>query len=586
MKLWLTRGLARFPCSLLFASLALTGFTLPVKSATSEVLTPDNFKQAVAEGYWFVEHFSPWCPHCRDFAPLWGDLVNEYDGSDVHLAQVNCAAHGDLCSENGINGYPQMNLYHDGLLTETFKGVRNHERLVNFLTKNTATAPSFSAPSSAEAPRTETHHTTAHEEPAVDFNPNGEVLALTPDTFKDATAGGNVFVKFFAPWCGHCKKLAPTWTKLSKEMQHKLTIAEVNCDEHKALCREQDVQGYPMLFLYSSGGQKAEYTGSRKFDTIKAWAERAVKPSVSELEYTDFEQTVKENPVIYLFVHRPEDSHILNSLTKAARPLLGSPTVYTSSDPSFLSHLSLPEASMPILLALKDHDSQTPTSTLRLTAGTPEAELNTWLLHNRLPSSMELGDGTFQQVMNAAHRPLVVIVSVPKDGAEREGLVKEVADVAQKWRRRSDSEKGAQERGVVFTWMDADRWASWLKSMYGITGSGDVVIVDHGKLIYYDTEPSGDKIQLSSTSILAALKGALSGGYRAKHSENVVERMARYLNNKLTSIETVVTSHPVMSVSVLIVGIIGLFLGLKKLFNDDETNGYYQHGNGKGERLD
>ena len=93
---------------------------------------------------------------------------------------------------------------------------------------------------------------------------------------------------------------------------------------------------------------------------------------------------------------------------------------------------------------------------------------------------MELGDGTFQQVMKAPHQPLVVIVSVPSEGSERTQLIQQVETIGQKWRQRADSEKGLPERAIVFTWMDGERWATWLKSMYGISDHGAVVIADHG----------------------------------------------------------------------------------------------------------
>ena len=79
--------------------------------------------------------------------------------------------------------------------------------------------------------------------------------------------------------CGHCKKLAPTWTQLAKEMEHKLAVAEVNCDENSSLCKSQDVTGYPMLFFYANGA-KSEYSGGLKLEQLRAFAERASAPCV------------------------------------------------------------------------------------------------------------------------------------------------------------------------------------------------------------------------------------------------------------------------------------------------------------------
>ncbi len=78
--------------------------------------------------------------------------------------------------------------------------------------------------------------------------------------------------------CGHCKKLAPTWTKLAQELQYSVSIAEVNCEDHKSLCSTEGVTGFPMLFFYPSPGKKTEYTGNRRLEALKGWVERATKP--------------------------------------------------------------------------------------------------------------------------------------------------------------------------------------------------------------------------------------------------------------------------------------------------------------------
>jgi thioredoxin domain-containing protein 5 len=103
--------------------------------------------------------------------------------------------------------------------------------------------------------------------------------------------------------------------------------------------------------------------------------------------------------------------------------------------------------------------------------------MSKWLLANRIPTTVELSQETFQLVMNAPHRPLVVIAAVTKDTKEK--VAEKMKEIGLKW-RVSKLKKG--NRDVVFTWMDADKWEKWLKNMYGVkvTVQPTVIIADHG----------------------------------------------------------------------------------------------------------
>jgi thioredoxin domain-containing protein 5 len=78
---------------------------------------------------------------------------------------------------------------------------------------------------------------------------NAEIVELTDTDFDQKTSSGVWFVKYFAPWCGHCKALIPTWEELSKKVDSNINIAKVDCTKNQDICRRFQVMGYPTLIL-------------------------------------------------------------------------------------------------------------------------------------------------------------------------------------------------------------------------------------------------------------------------------------------------------------------------------------------------
>lgn len=102
------------------------------------------------------------------------------------------------------------------------------------------------------------------------------VASLTEDNFADKIADGKVyFIKFFAPWCGHCKRLAPTWADLAEYYKgsDEVAVAHVDCTAHKNVCSNAEVRGYPTLKVYHGGEAKEQYKGSRELSALKIFIE-------------------------------------------------------------------------------------------------------------------------------------------------------------------------------------------------------------------------------------------------------------------------------------------------------------------------
>ena len=81
-------------------------------------------------------------------------------------------------------------------------------------------------------------------------------------------------VMFYAPWCGHCKKLKPEFEKacdsLREEHEHHIILAKVDCTEGgKEICSRYGVSGYPTLKIFKKDINKPdEYQGDRIAGTI------------------------------------------------------------------------------------------------------------------------------------------------------------------------------------------------------------------------------------------------------------------------------------------------------------------------------
>ena len=102
---------------------------------------------------------------------------------------------------------------------------------------------------------------------------------LTKETWDDKTAGKAVFVKFFAPWCGHCKKMKPAWDSLmgTFEDSASVVVADVDCiGDGKSLCDQNGVKGFPTI-KYGDPNNLQDYTGGRDENDLVKFTE-TLKP--------------------------------------------------------------------------------------------------------------------------------------------------------------------------------------------------------------------------------------------------------------------------------------------------------------------
>ncbi|KAF8391611.1 hypothetical protein HHK36_023917 [Tetracentron sinense] len=242
---------------LVFLHLGTSFSALYEPSSPVVQLDPSNFKAKVLNSneVVLVEFFVPWCRHCQILALTWEEAATVLKGVAT-VAAVDVEAHTLLAEEYKIQGFPTMMLFLPGKPPVHYYGARDVKSISEFVLQRILDLARFWCKSS--------------------------VLGCFFVIANVLNSNGVVLVEFFAPWCGHCQSLTPTWEKAATVLKGVATIAALDADAHKSLAQEYGIRGFPTIKVFLPGKPPVDYQGARDVKPIAEFALQQIKALLKE----------------------------------------------------------------------------------------------------------------------------------------------------------------------------------------------------------------------------------------------------------------------------------------------------------------
>lgn len=358
--------------------------------------------------------------------------------------------------------------------------------------------------------------------------PHSTVQELTMSNIDGSLAdpaNGLWFLKFYAPWCGHCKQLAPILDKVAPYLAGKMAFGKIDCTVEKKLCGKYDVKGYPTLMIHRDG-DTFPYPGERRADSIIEFAEKMSSNAVVEsFSYDGVNDAGKKGNGVIFVAYDPsatgdsleeklQSSLMLQVFSQVARKHQAYASFAFLSATADKGEVANFGAGNEPFIAKVEMDVPS-----KVYAGNlASVDFLEFVKSNNVALVTELGSNNFRDVGNLG-KPIVFGVIDPSDKKSNEPFLAEMRSVALNASPKLTSK-------YIFSYMDGIQWKRFL-SQFNVEPSNlpTFFILDYKAKTFWE-QPDGETKQ----SIEELVKAHYNGDLTPKAQGTGKEKTPWYLN--------------------------------------------------------
>ncbi|KAI4463830.1 protein disulfide-isomerase a6 [Holotrichia oblita] len=206
----------------------------------------------------------------------------------VKVGAINADEHKDFGKRFDVRGFPTIKIFgKNKKKPEEFSGSRNAQRIVD---------------SALNAARNQIYGKLGVKA-SQKGGSSSDVIELTDSNFDRLVLQSEDMwlVEFFAPWCGHCKNLAPQWAEAATSLKGKVKLGALDATINKMKAAEYRIEGFPTIKYFGLGKKSANsavnYNGGRSASNIISWALERLSENLPPPEITQIvnEESFKED---------------------------------------------------------------------------------------------------------------------------------------------------------------------------------------------------------------------------------------------------------------------------------------------------